>query len=211
MQSVAPPFHANGATIVLDHLSAHGPYVTHMRGTLLVNSIEHLRQLGVYERYLELLDARYREQIMFAIASSWIPIEVALVHYQACDDLKLSAPDCQALGSMMAERIANTFLGTVLRVTRSAGGQSFWSLMSQNSRIWDRMYLGGGVTVLQVGPKDAVLENHGLPLVTTRYWRSVYEAYWRALGALFAKVAFVKVVRAREPHPHRIAIAGSWV
>ncbi len=204
-------FHANGGHVIVDHVSAHGPYVTHMRGTLLVNSVEHLRQLGVYERYLELLEASARDHVAYAIAASWIPIEIALAHYQACDALKLGERDCQTLGSMMAQRIADTFLGTVLRVTRRAGVESFWSLMSQNSRIWDRMYLGGGVTVIQTGPKDVIVENHGLPLVTSRHWRFAYEAYWKALGAIFTKVAFVKAVHPREAHPHRIALAGSWV
>jgi hypothetical protein len=86
-----------------------------------------------------------------------------------------------------------------------------WTILKQNDRLWDRMYQGGGVTVIKAGPKDLILENHGISLAESRHFRAAYRAYWVALGRLSAKSVYVKLIAPREPHPHRIAFAGSWV
>lgn len=199
------------AQVLLDYISPRGATVTHMRGTLLVNSIENLRAIGQYDRYVSLLPAAHREAILYAIAASWIPIELASLHYEACDQLLLDDTQFSRLGGLTAARLAETFLSSVLRATRTAGVDAMWFALKQNDRLWDRMYQGGGVCVIQTGPKDLVLENQGLPFVGSRYWRSVYIRYLHALGSMFSRVAFVKAVHPRVPHPHRIAIGGSWV
>jgi hypothetical protein len=182
-----------------------------MRGTMLVSSIENLRLLGHYERYLSLLPVQHSDTLVYAIATSWVPMEVALAHYAACDALELEEPERQRLGELMAERVASTFLAAMLRGSRSVGVDGFWFALGQNDRLYDRMYQGGGVRVIQTGPKDATLENHGLPLVQSRHFRSAYVAYMAALVRLFAKIAYVQQVHPSQPHPHSIAVAGSWV
>ncbi|MEY4515125.1 MAG: hypothetical protein RLZZ450_7247 [Pseudomonadota bacterium] len=197
--------------VILDYMSALGPNVTHMRGTLLVNSLDNLRALGLYDRYLGTLPASHQDVIPYTIAASWIPIDIALLHYETCDAMGLSEEQLAKMGTMMATRVAETFLATVLRTTRNAGVEAFWSVLKQNHRLLERMYQGGGMSVLKTGPKDLVLENTGLPVVASRYWRRVYVYYMQAIGNMFTKVTYVKLVRPRVSHPHSIAIACSWV
>ena len=197
--------------VVLDYVSPLGPNVTHMRGTLLVNSLDNLRTLGLYDRYLEALPPSHQEVIPYTIAASWIPIDIALIHYETCDAIGLSEEQLEKMGEMMATRVADTFLATVLRTTRNAGVESFWTALSQNHRLLERMYQGGGMAVLKTGPKDLILENTGLPVVTSRYWRQVYVYYMKAVSGLFTKVAYAKLVQPRVAHVHSIAVACSWV
>jgi hypothetical protein len=198
-------------TVVVEHVSSSGPNVTHVRGTLIVGSWENLREIGLHERYEAMLPASHRDALLYAIASSWIPIDVALVHYHTCDLLELDHAQITRIGELTARRIIDTFLGRALRIAREAGASAYWQLLRNNERIYDRMYQGGGVTVLQTGPKDVWLENTGQPLAGCRYWRNSYLAYMEALGNAFAKVAFVKLVRPRSQSTHAIAVAGSWV
>jgi len=197
--------------VIVEHVSSLGPTATHMRGTLLVNSHENLRTLGLFEAYTAALSPRHREPIMYAIAASWIPMEVALAHYEACDSLALDPAQFAKLGELMAMRVTDTFLSSALRTTRNAGIESVWLALQHNDRLWDRMYMGGGVTVVRTGPKDLLHETHGLPLVTSRYWRSAYVHYVTAFTNLFTRASYVKAVRASAPDPHRIAVAISFV
>ena len=197
--------------VILDYTSPSGPNTTHMRGTLLVNSLDNLRALGLYERYLALLPKTHSDVIPYTIAASWIPIHVALAHYETCDALGLDDNQLRQMGKMMAKRVADTFLGTMLRATRDAGVAGLWTALKQNHRLLERMYQGGGMAVLKTGPKDLILENTGLPIVTSRYWRAVYVHYMNDICGMFTKVAYVQLARPRVPHPHSIAIAGSWV
>lgn len=197
--------------IVVDHISSEGPTVTHMRGLMVVSSLSNLRAAGLFPRYQDSLPAAHRDGILYAIASSWVPVELALAHYHTIDRLNLGPAEVRNLGALMAQKVAESILSVALRTLRDAGVSTIWRLLAQQDRVWDRMYQGGGVTVLKTGPKDVVLENHGLPLLESRYFRAAHVAYLHAVSSLFTKVVFTKQVRAREPHPHRIAIAGSWV
>jgi len=197
--------------VLLDHVHAEGPQVSHIRGTLIASSLANLRELDLFDAYSTLLPEAVRDQLLFAIASSWVPIEAALVHYQTCDQLQLSEEIMHRLGARTAERMSETFLSTILRATRNMGVESLWLALEQHGRYWDRMYRGGRVCVLRAGPKDVVLENYGLPLVQSPFWCSAYLGYMRALGSLFAKVSHVRAVRPREANPNAIAVAGSWV
>jgi hypothetical protein len=197
--------------IVVDHLSTHGPTVTHMRGTMLVNSRENLRELGLFERYVTKLPEAACEQLQQVLATNWVPVELALAHYLALDELMLDPQQIAEMGARSAERVKDTFMGAALRIARDAGADTYWMLLKQNPRIFDRMYQGGRVLVLQTGPKDVILENHGLPMASSRFFRGAYLAYMEAIGRAFAKVSFIKLVRPRNAHPHSIAVAGSWV
>jgi hypothetical protein len=196
---------------IVEHVSAQGPNVTHVRGMLLVTGRENLRELGVFEQYERLLPQSQRDAVLYALASSWVPIEVALAHYRTCDQLELDPAQIARLGALSATRIIDTLFGRALKMAQELGAASFWRLLEQNGRMYDRMYQGGGVTVLQIGPKDMWLENNGQPLASCRFWRSLYLAYMESMGRAFAKASYVHLARPRSPASHAIAITGSWV
>lgn len=197
--------------LLVDHVNEHGPRVTHIRGTMIVNSRDSLREVGVYERYAELLPASHRDTLLYCLAASWLPIEDAQVHYQTCDQLMLEPTQFARIGEITSSRVVGTFLGAAVRVVRNAGIDSYLPLLKQNDRMYDRLYKGGGVRVYRVGPKDILLENFGQPLVASRYWRNAYLAYMEALANTFARVGYVKLVRPRSNDGLSIAVTGSWV
>jgi len=197
--------------VVCDHQSAGGPRVTQVRGTLLVSSLQTLRDAGHYERYLEQLAEPYREQVLYAIALSWVPVEVAIAHYAACDALSLPDHELDNIGQLVAARLAETFLSSILQASRGAGIDAPWVALRSQARVWDRIYVGGGVKVWRAGPKDAVAEFYGLPLAQFHYFRVAYCSYYRGLANMFVRSAHVKPIRAQKPRPDTLAIMGSWV
>ena len=63
--------------------------VKEVRGTTLVSSLRGVRDGGHFGAYLANLLPEYREVIPLVVAGEWVPIDVALAHYRACDALGL--------------------------------------------------------------------------------------------------------------------------
>jgi hypothetical protein len=202
---------AAAVTVLVDHMSSQGPKVTHMRGILLVKSVDNLRASGLFERYAAVLPPELREQVEFALAASWVSIDLCEAHYAACDRLGLSDSEVERLGGLMAQGIGNTMMSTLLKTTRQAGVESNWTALKQCGRFWDRSYLGGGVTLMQVGPKDSLMEFHGIPLAKSRHWRMGARAFWLGIAQITARSAYVRLTAPREADAQRVAFAGSWV
>lgn len=196
--------------LVCDHHSAGGPVVTAVRGTMLVSSVSTIRELGLYERYLPCLPESMRERVLFTLAMSWSPIEVALAHYEACDRMGLSDAEITEIGARVSARFANTFLGTLLGAARSAGVDAPLIGLRSQPRSWDRMFVGGGARIERVGPKDVIGTFTGLPLARVRYYRQSFCGYYRGLAKLFGHQAHVKVIGERG-HGDTLTVSGSWV
>lgn len=195
---------------ICDHQSESGPIVTHVRGSLLASSLETLKQAGHYERYLPALNPAVRETVLYALAHSWVPIDVALEHYRACDALGLGDADFERIGNLVAERMTSTFLSTVLRAARNAGVDGPFIALRAQGRIWDRVYVGGAVRVTRTGPKDATAEFYGLPLTQIPYFRQAYCAYYRGLAEMVVRQAYISLVRPSDGQPTTLALRGSW-
>jgi hypothetical protein len=118
--------------------------VTAVRGTVVVSSLASLRMHGRYERYRELLDPAVRDDIIHCVAASWLPLELALAHYHACDQLRLEQARLIEMGEFVGQKIQGTFMATLTRAFRAAGATP-WSLLGQIDRLWARLMFGGGV------------------------------------------------------------------
>jgi hypothetical protein len=203
---------AKGAgEILLDYVSPLGRTVTQVRGTMLVTAHDNLRAMGLYERYCALLPRSHHEQIVYALASSWLPVELLVLHYQVCDQLEIMDSQVAKAGELAAKRISETFFGAAFRGARYTGVDGFPILMSSIDRFLDRLYRGGGCTTIRTGPKDLIVETHGLPFSGSRYYRAVYASYFKIATALFCRTSFCKYTQAREPDPYTLAITCSWV
>lgn len=196
---------------MVDHTSAAGPKVTHVRGTLLVNSLRLLEESGHLPTYLELMPKAELDAVRYAVAASWIPISLALTHYQTCDRLGLSDSELERVGTAASTRIAETFLASALRAARPAGMDSVWFGIRYQGRLWDRLYLGGSAVIVKTGPKDLLGEMRGLPLVEARYFRIASMALNLGLARLLCKTAYIKPARTLTSDPHSLAFALSWV
>lgn len=200
------------AEVVVDYTSPEGSVASHIRGTLIVSSIKLLKELNLFERYLEIATPEQRDTVPYVLAASWMPIEQAVAHCTTCGHLGLHDRQLGDMGEQVGTELFDSVIGTALRMARGAGlDQGLWLALRQLDRVWPRLYTGGGCTVLKRGPKDAVLEVHGLALGQDRLFRSLHHGFIRGVANALARKAVVLPARPRVAHPHALATTISWV
>ena len=184
---MAPP----ARQILIAHTPASKPATT-IRSTVLQSSVASLRQRGHFERWLTLVDPSHRETIVESLAPSWMPIEVAIAHYAACEALDLPSSEQVAMGEAVGDRIQGSFLTTLMKSARAAGYNPL-VLLSQFDRLYARLFQGGSVQLTQTGPKDAEVEVRGMQTTRFPYFRLAFTGVVRA-GILFSgvRVGYVK-------------------
>jgi len=198
-------------TLLVDYRSTVSTQVTHVRAGVLVTSLQSLKHAGHFERYLAELDVAYHEQVQFALAATWLPLEVCMAHLRALDGLALPESFVSHSGESVGRDFGKMIYTAVMKTTRSVGANAGWFLLRQCERLMQRVYMGGGCTLLQTGPKDAVLELHGLPMVSSRFFRLSHHAYMNELGRMMGTGAYVRATRPRGRHLGSIATSFSWV
>ena len=182
--------------------------VTHVRSTLLASSLQTLRSHGSFDAYLALLPAPHHTTVLEAVIGSGIPLSVAIAHYTAADSLGLSVHQQFENGRVVAERIQNSLLGTLVRAAKGAGVTP-WTGLAQFQRLWDRLLQGGSGAVYQLGPKEARVEAHGVPLVGIPYFRNAWRGMIAGSGALFCNKIFVTEL-ARHTSKDSFAMRAAW-
>lgn len=183
--------------------------VIEVRGSLVVSSLQTLRDLALFDRYLAHLESDKREPILFALASSWLPVELAMAHYGACDAMGLPDSELLKIGEHVSGRIMGTFLGTMLRSSRQLGANTSPLVpLRQYHRLWDRLLIGGGCTVRSTGLKDVTIESRGVPMFRYRYFRTAYAGLIKGASQLFAKTVYTRI---RQGSDTMLTVDASWV
>ena len=200
----------NASTPILEYHSPEGPTVKHVRSTLISSSVQTLRENNLFDRYLSSLPKQYHDAILLTIAPTWMPVEVAMAHYGACDALSLADGDLERIGESVSGRIMGTFLGTIVRSSRNVGATPLIPLR-QYDRLWSRLMSGGSCIVKQTGPKDAVVQSHGVPMFEYRYFRVAYHGVVRGSIGMFAKKVLTRSLAGAGGNPHVIFTGVSWV
>jgi hypothetical protein len=162
---------------------------THVRSTLLCSSIQALRGRKLFDKYLAALPQRQHETILMLVPGQWLPVDIAVMHYVACDALALAPQEIEAIGAEVAQRIHHSFIGVVVKVSRE-GGMSPWTLFSNSKRLRDLSWRGSDVAVTKLGPKEARFEWAGIPCAQSRYYRSSFAGFLRAHTELFCQKAY---------------------
>ena len=198
--------------VVVDYLSPHGPHVTDIRGIVLQSRLNQLRENGHYDDYVARLPDAYRNQILHALASSWVPVEASLVHFDALDAMPLSDAQITRMAEPMGAGLFHSLFASLVRVARSSGAEAgVWIGLKQADRVFARMYQGGVCKVTQVGPKDAILDVDGLSFASSRSFRLSHCAFLRGIFSFSTKACVCKIMPQREPRPDRLAVSLSWV
>jgi hypothetical protein len=161
----------------------------HARSTILIGSIASVRTAGRFDEYAARLLPADREVLVGAVAGSWIPIDVAFAHYQACDTLGFPVDQQVANGRATFDKTRGTLLGTLVRRAK-AGGMTPWSVFPYWQRFWERGYDGGGVRVTKVGHKEVRVELVSFRLADSRYFRNALRGLVTGLTELFAAKAY---------------------
>jgi hypothetical protein len=177
-------------------LPQHVDATTSVRSTVLLTSLQALRARGFYERYVSLLTPSSREEIA-ALAGQWVPVSVAMAHYAACDGLELPEEEIVSIGASVGLVANRSTLSAVVRLAKEAGVTP-WAPLGMIDKILGHSWVGGAITVIKIGPKDARLEWHEQPCAASRYFRLGFVGVLTELGGLFSSSPFVKMIEARS-------------
>src|SRR4051812_19196689 len=111
--------------IVVPH-SESAP-VTGVRNLLIQASLGALKANGYYERYTSHMDRAKLEQLLEYVAPSWVPVELALAHYAACEKLCLTSTELTMMGRSTGDRLQSTTLVSAAKKSRDRS-VDIWSL-----------------------------------------------------------------------------------
>ena len=166
---------------------------TRFRSTWLASSLRSLRDHGFMDRYLANLPAQYHEPILTAVAGTWLPIEMGVAHYAACDALQLPNAEVIAIGREATTHVHGTVLSTFVRLARGAGVTP-WTVLGRLHELWGRIWVGGGVAVAKLGPKEARIEIAAWPCATSIYCRTAMRGVIPAVADLFCQRSYANEI-----------------
>lgn len=89
--------HPRDVELLAEYSSPHGPVVKHIRGSMVVSSQQTLRELSLYERYVEHVPKSAHDSVLLVLAASWVPVDVAMLHYAACDTMQLDSDELEKM------------------------------------------------------------------------------------------------------------------
>ncbi|MEM9068677.1 MAG: hypothetical protein AAGE52_09230 [Myxococcota bacterium] len=128
-----------------------------------------------------------------SMTNTWVTMELARAHYEACDRLSLAPKELSELGNAVGRRVANPFFGTIVRMAKS-GGVTPWTPLARVGSAWGRAYRGSGITVYKLAPKDAELHIQRNELASIGYWVEALASLMRGTAEIFARKAFCKPI-----------------
>ena len=177
------------------------------RSTLVTTSIQSLRARGLHGRYERRLPREHRDELLAVVAGTWLPMDAALAHYQACDALGLDEDEQLAIAMNVGDRVHGTFLGAMLRTARTLGVTP-WAALGQSTKLYERLFCGGGIAVSKKGPKDARVDLVGNALCSIEYFRvGVRGVYQAGLQMFCRRVTTFELVQRATPRSMSIRIA----
>jgi len=135
-----------------------------------MGSAASVRAIGRWDDYVAAIPETQRDLIVGAVAGAWIPVELAALHYAACDSLNLGPDVIAANGRRTFDAIGGTLFGTILKMAKAAGVTP-WSFVEQLPRFWARSYDGGGIEIVKLGPKEARARIVSVSLLDSAYFR----------------------------------------
>jgi hypothetical protein len=177
------------AFVPYDYPRGRVPLVRTFRSTWLVSSIAALRERGLIERYLEILPGQYHQAVMASVAGVWLPVEVSVAHYDACEALQLPPEEVIAIGRQVTELVHKTSYSLAIRLVKEAGVTP-WACLALQKKLWQRVWEGGDVAVFKLGPKEARVEVAGWPCSRVPYCRRALRGLLVGQTELFCKKAY---------------------
>jgi hypothetical protein len=167
---------------------------TEFKSTWLTASLDALRSRGHFPRYLENLPPENHEPILRSIAGTWIPVEVCIAHYRACNALGLSIPEQLQMGRAVLDRLRKTIFSVAFRIVREAGVTP-WTMLKTFPSELERQWRGGACGIFRLGPKDARMELIGFPVAAIPYARIALRGMTIGLCELVCNKCYVRDVR----------------
>lgn len=181
---------------------------THVRSTLVASSFLAVRQRGLDGRYFEHLPSPFHQTILTITPGEWLPIELGVAHYGACDSLGLTPHEQFEIGAQVGARLFGTWLGTLVRIAKGVGVTP-WTGLAQYGRLHQGLFRGGGIAVHQLGPKEARVDLLGLAFARFGYFRNVFRGNNHATVSLFSRRSFISEMPALCSNT-RVSLRLAW-
>jgi hypothetical protein len=147
---------------------------------LIHGSITELEQLGYYERYRDAIDPASLARIRELIGPGSMPIDLALGHYKACDQLGLTDEQIYAVGLRAGERVGDALLVKSAQTGTSGSERSPWNIVLAFHRMSRRIYDGSSVQYVKLGPNTLLMEYKENHLFSVRYYRVAQAGFVRS-------------------------------
>ena len=162
--------------VVLPFCAPRGrvPLARAFKSTWLASSLRALRERGLHERYVTALTAlapSQAETIASAVAGTWLPVSIAMAHYDACDRLDMPTRDQVAMGVDVMRHTHRTVLSVAMRLS-SRRIATPWMIFGHAQRLWDRTWNGGAIGVFRTGEREVRMELLGWPCARFTYCRA---------------------------------------
>lgn len=141
-----------------------------MRGSILIVALKWLRAQRLEEAYLAALPAHAKQTLLAADVTTWIPMDVTLIHYAVLDSLGLSLEQRIEYGASVSRSVNGVILSTVARLAGSVGLSPFTPL-GRSAKLFARGYRGGAVAAIKTGPSEARFEVLGCPIAHSACFR----------------------------------------
>jgi hypothetical protein len=186
---------------------AHPRPLARVRSTIVTSALTALRERGHFERYLGAIDAKSREILLTTIAGTWLPVDLVMRHYMACESLGLPYDECFAMGNAVGARMHESVLHLV-RGLASGAGVTVWTAAARYESFWTRLFDGGGFRIVKAGPKDGVMELFQLPIAQFAYFRAAFCGVSQVGISFFTTKAYVRVIGTTKDG---FSVRSSWV
>jgi hypothetical protein len=156
--------------IIIPHDPRRGPLLA-VRRMLIHSSIAQLQELGAYERYGAEIGPTALASIQDMIGPGWLPAELALKHYEACDKLGFTDKQIQTLGERAGENLGNALLVAGVQVPEPRTEESIWMMVRAFSRMGRRIQEGASAQYVKLGRSELLIEHTANPLFSSSYYR----------------------------------------
>jgi hypothetical protein len=97
---------SNSREILIAHERSRGE-LKGVRRMLVQSTLAELEQIGAYEHYCARIDPLSLGAIVDQIGPGWLPIELAMAHYRACDAAGIEDAEVAALHREHRYRVAH--------------------------------------------------------------------------------------------------------
>lgn len=140
------------------------------------------------------------------MAGEWLPIEIGMAHYRACDALGLSRAEQLDLGRGVGRKQDKIIFNSMLGLAKRAGVTP-WVPLSLLHKIQDRVITGGDIAVFRLSAKDARIDIYHVPFLQLQYVQNAYCGMFANTAEYFCRRAHMKI---GEATASRVTFLLSW-
>ena len=164
--------------IIVPHDLSRGPLIA-VRRMLVHSSIAELGTFGFYERYCQIIDRASLERIGELIGPGWMPVELALENYRACDALQLKDEAILDAGIRAGDKMGGALLVAGAQPQVEVKDRSPWPLLQAFARMGRRIYDGASAQYVKAASNTLRIEYLGNPLFAFHYYRVAHCGFLR--------------------------------